>query len=107
MAIATLTWLNVQHRRQEIGLLRTVGIRTWKIASLFLGKALLYSLLGAALGYGLGELGARALESSVTEWNLALLEYVILGAPAVALLFGSLPILHGLLLDPVEVLREQ
>lgn len=110
-AIASLTYLNVRHRRQEIGLLRTVGVGTAKIAALFLGKVVVYSVLGAALGFAFGlllarDLGPRLLDSAVeAEWLL--LPVCLAAAPAVAIVFGLLPILHGLRLDPAVVLREE
>ena len=41
------------------------------------------------------------------DWDLNLLGASLLGAPAIGLAFGALPILHGLLLDPAVVLREE
>ena len=109
--LASLTYLNVRQRRHEIGLLRTVGARTPQIAALFLGKVLLYSLAGAALGALAGALvleplGQHFLETSV-GWDPPLLLGTILVAPLVAVVFGALPICGGLWLDPATVLREQ
>ena len=110
-AIASLTYLNVRNRRCEIGLLRTVGVATSKIAWLFLGKALLYSALGAVFGFLAGTLlaqaiGPRLLDTPVAM-ELALLPGCVLIAPLVALTFGALPIVQGLRLDPATVLREE
>lgn len=110
-AIAALTYLNVRHRRHEIGLLRTVGVGTPRIAWLFLGKAVLYALLGASLGFALGYGAATVWGPGVAagkiELDPLLLGYALAGAPLVAILFGAVPILHGLLLDPAFVLREE
>lgn len=110
-AIAALTYLNVRHRRHEIGLLRTVGVGTPRIAWLFLGKAVIYALLGASLGFALGYGAATVWGPGVAagkiELDPMLLAYALAGAPLVAILFGAVPILHGLLLDPAFVLREE
>ena len=110
-SIAALTYLNVRTRRQEIGLLRALGVGTFKIAWLFLGKVLVYSMLGAGLGFGLGTVASRFFGQGVLqaalEWDPNLLGASLLGAAAIGLAFGALPILHGLLLDPADVLREE
>ena len=56
--IGVLAIMNVRDRRPEIGLLRALGYDTAQVMLLFLGKALLVGLFGAAAGFLLGtELG--------------------------------------------------
>ncbi|MFH0938489.1 MAG: ABC transporter permease [Planctomycetota bacterium] len=110
-AIAGLTYLNVRHRRCEIGLLRTIGVSTPKIAWLFLGKVLFYSMPGAIFGFFVGTviaqtIGPRLMDTPVT-WEPTLLPLCAALAPLVALTFGALPIVQGLRLDPAIVLREE
>ncbi len=49
--IAVLAIMNVRDRRPEIGLLRALGYDTARVMLLFLGKALLVGLFGAAAGF--------------------------------------------------------
>jgi putative ABC transport system permease protein len=106
--------LNVRQRRREIGILRAVGVGGGKIAVLFLGKALLLGLLGAACGFGLGvlltrELGAYVYKFARIEWEFLwpLLPWAFLTAPLIALFAAALPTLNAVLLDPAAALHEE
>jgi len=58
--IGVLAIMNVRDRKPEIGLLRALGYNTASVMLLFLGKALLVGLFGAAAGFLLGtELGLQ------------------------------------------------
>jgi ABC-type antimicrobial peptide transport system permease subunit len=112
--VGTLAYLNVRARREEIGLLRAVGVRSGRIAGLFLGKAALFGLLGAALGFALGtavalgygpglfELTAKKLRPS---WPL--LPWCLAVAPLMAVLASALPALVAVSMDPAEALRQE
>lgn len=52
--VGLLAYANVRQRREEIGLLRAIGVRTGQIMMLFLGKAVLLGLAGGVLGAALG-----------------------------------------------------
>lgn len=110
-AIAGFTYSNVRQRRHEFGILRALGVGTGKIGMLLLLKVLIYSLLGVVLGFVAGTAAAHALGPStvLTEVRTAyhLLYASLVVAPALALLFGALPIIYGLTLDPAVVLREE
>ena len=49
--IAFLFIGNVRERKSEIGVLRAVGVKEWKIMKLFLLKAVIIGVLGAIAGY--------------------------------------------------------
>jgi putative ABC transport system permease protein len=111
--IGILFFLNVQQRRREIGILRSLGITGVRIAGLFLGKALTLGLLGAGLGLGLGALMMFYLgshEFRFAKISLAflppLLPWAFVAAPAAALLAAALPTLHAVLMEPADALRE-
>jgi cell division protein FtsX len=119
VVLATAIWVgllalaNVRERRAEIGLLRALGKSSAMIGALFLGKALLLGLLGAALGLGLGVatvrwFGLHAMQ--LAPGQLAVQAEIVLaalgGAPLVAILASYLPTLSALLQDPAVVLRE-
>jgi hypothetical protein len=110
--IGFLAFLNVRERRGEIGILRALGVRAGQILTLFLGKALLLGVLGAALGYAAGVLvGWRLQEIPAVLmlkdiFNAELLIEVVCAAPAVAGLASWLPALWASQQDPAEILRE-
>ena len=49
--IGVLAVMNVRDRQQEIGIMRALGYDSGRIISLFLGKAVVIGLLGAAIGF--------------------------------------------------------
>jgi ABC-type lipoprotein release transport system permease subunit len=110
--IALLTWLNVRDRRAELGILRAIGLGARQLLAIFIGKAALVGVLGAALG-SLGGLvaGIYAQESIGPEIasRLAdplLLATVFVAAPALAAVAAWIPALLAAQQDPAEVLRE-
>lgn len=112
--IGILFFLNVRARRREIGILRAVGLGGGRIAVLFLGKALIVGLLGAALGFGLGalltyKLGGYLYVLAKVKFKFIreLLPWSFVVAPAVALMAAALPTLHAVTLDPALALREE
>ena len=111
--VGLLALANVRQRRTEIGLLRALGKGSGRIATLFLGKAVLTGAVGAVLGVLLGAgiarwLGTRALEVSADYFPLRLdiLLCALGGAPLVSAVASYLPTLTALLEDPAVVLRE-
>jgi len=112
--VGTLSYLNVRQRREEIGLLRAVGVRSGSIAGLFLGKAALFGLLGAAIGFALGTGVALAhgsgifkLAAKTLQPSWALLPWCLAVAPAMAMLASALPALVAVSMDPAEALRRE
>lgn len=112
--VGLLAWGNVRDRRAEIGILRAIGLRSSQILSIFLGKAVLAGMAGAALGSLLG-LGAGALWQSAAVESpsellgpslLVVLAVVLLGTPLLAALASWLPALWAAQQDPATVLSE-
>jgi len=56
---------SVVRRREEIGILRSIGVSSAQVRWLFLGEALLYGLIGSLLGIAGGLLIARSLLRAV------------------------------------------
>lgn len=54
VAVGLLAFNNVRSRREEIGLLRALGLRTAQVLYVFLGKAVLSGALGGVLGVLVG-----------------------------------------------------
>ena len=112
--VGLLALANVRQRRTEIGLLRALGKGSGTIWALFLGKAVILGVVGAAAGCLLGVwtakwLGVRALSLPADHFyvHYDFLLYALVGAPAVSAVASYLPTLSALLQDPAVVLREQ
>lgn len=112
--IGLLTLGNVRQRRVEIGILRAMGVGSGRIAALFLGKAVLIGVLGAALGFALGT--ALAIRFGPQVFPLTankitpmfnLLSWAVIGAPLLCALASYLPTLVAVSQDPAAVLREE
>lgn len=63
-AVGLLAFNNVRYRREEIGILRALGLRTPQILYVFLGKAVLSGIIGGLLGVAVGVVGGWA----ITQW---------------------------------------
>jgi ABC-type lipoprotein release transport system permease subunit len=113
--IAVMAVTNVRDRRQEIGLLRALGYDTVSILRLFLGKAVLVGLFGAAVGFLLGtglglRFGPRVFEitaKTMLRPELSLLVLSCLLAPLFAVIASFVPAVIAVTYDPAATLREQ
>lgn len=107
-------FMSVFERTREIGLLRAVGWRRWRVLTLILGESLALSLLGGLVGIGLGVVGVfmigRAGSATVlSAWGVhftpdlfvrALVTVVVLG-----LVGGAYPAWWASRLLPLEALQ--
>jgi ABC-type antimicrobial peptide transport system permease subunit len=115
--IALLGFTNVRARREEIGVLRTLGVSAKGILAMFLSRHILVGVLGGALGFCAGVLAAvyfgAALEDTrigITDMDLSVISLLVLsvgGAAVLALIAGWIPTLTAIRQDPAEVLREE
>lgn len=108
-AIALLTLVNVRERKSEIGILLALGVRSGKVLSAFLAKALLTGLLGALLGYAAGFAAAAAWGPSPALWDIfdpTVLLVVLAATPLLSALACWAPALLAARQDPAVVLRE-
>lgn len=53
-AVGLLAYINVRYRREEIGILRALGLRTRQVLVVFLGRSLVSGVIGGVLGVCLG-----------------------------------------------------
>ena len=111
--VGLLAAQNVRERRTEIGVLRALGQHSGRIAALFLGKAALIGLVGAAAGYGIGTAVALKFGPEIFKVTAnaikpepLLLSWAILVGPAFAALVSFIPAILAVNLDPAETLRE-
>ena len=111
VGIVTIMTIAVAERTPEIGLMMALGSQRRMILWLFLGEAVvlavLGSLLGVAIGFGLAQLIRAALPALPVSTPLL---YVLLSGASSALIglaAGVLPARHAARLDPVEALRAE
>ncbi len=112
--IASLSMMNVKDRKREIGILRALGYDTGKLASLFMGKAMLSGIVGAILGFGVGTVLSLAYGPEIFKVtsNMVKPDYELLGlsfliAPAFAALSSFIPTVIAITQDPAQTLREE
>jgi ABC-type lipoprotein release transport system permease subunit len=110
--VGILAALNVRERRAELGLWRALGHGSGRIAALFLGRAALLGIAGAALGYLLGNAiglhyGPKLYPVTAGGFAAehALLGWALLVTPAFAALAAFLPAMIAVAQDPAETLR--
>jgi len=112
--IGILAFTNVRERRHEIGILRALGYGSQKIASLFLGKAVVVGLAGAAIGFVLGTFLAVKFGPSIFKVTanmiapeMNLLYWALIFSPAVCMLSAFIPSIIAVTQDPAVTLREE
>ena len=110
--IAALALLNTRERRAEIGVLRALGQGSERIAVLFLGKAILIGVVGALVGFTLGnglaiQFGQDLfqLTAGQSTWKAGYLPMALLLAPTFAALASFIPAMLAVTQDPADTLR--
>ncbi|HEX5050635.1 MAG TPA: ABC transporter permease [Planctomycetota bacterium] len=100
----------VTQRRAEVGLLKALGADARTIQNLFLGEALLLSMLGGATGLALGEVTSRVLphfapvlRPGMPGWAAGAAAIVAIGA---GLVFGTAPARRAARLEAVDALAK-
>lgn len=108
--IMNVTWIAVNQRTAEIGLLKAIGASAAQVRLLFLGEAGLLAGAGALAGLLLGE-ALLWLGRWIWDFPLHAPWWARLGAAllalATALLFAWLPASRAAALHPVDALRPQ
>ncbi len=111
VGIFTIMTIAVNERRAEIGLLSALGATRRQVLGLFLGEAVVLSLIGGLAGLVLGVGGAKLLGLLVpalpthTSWTYVMAAELI--AVLVGLGAGVLPARHAAAMPPVEALRAE
>jgi len=110
IGIMNIMLVSVTERTREIGIRRAVGARARDIRMQFLIEAVVLSILGGALGIGLGVGGAHLLEH-FAQWPVLVSTGSILlsfgVSCAVGILFGYFPAHKAARLNPIEALRHE
>jgi len=109
MVIMNIMLVAVSERTREIGIRKALGARRRDIMRQFLVEAATLSLLGAAIGIGLGLGGAKLLAmafpflpAGIAPWSIALA--LVVGA-SVGIVSGAYPASRAARLDPITALR--
>jgi len=102
---------NVKERRHEIAILRTLGVRMWKVYLVFAAKSLLLAGLGAPAGYGVAIPAGRWLTGATAPaeavFNPRLLAGLFIASACVSILASLIPVILAGRQDPGLVLNEE
>ena len=108
IGIMNIMLVSVTERTREIGLRQAVGARGRDVLRQFLVEAVILSLIGGAIGIGLGMFGARTI-GDLFQWPTRVSSNAIAIAcgcsAAVGVFFGYYPARRAASLDPIEALR--
>src|SRR5207247_1818013 len=108
IGIMNIMLVSVTERTREIGLRQAVGARSRDVLRQFLVEAVILSLIGGAIGIGVGTLGARMIADTL-QWPTRVSSNAIalaFGCSAViGMFFGYYPARQAANLDPIEALR--
>lgn len=111
VGIFTIMSIAVSERVAEIGLLRAIGAERLVIFRLFLGEALLLSLIGGTGGILLGvvvtQLGSALVPGLPVQlaWNYIWLAFLI--SLAIGIISGVIPAINASRLSPLDALRAE
>lgn len=116
LAVAGILVMNVMlvtvaQRTAEIGLLKALGATSRQMRWIFLTEAAMLSTGGALFGILVGHLGLYALQAAYPEFPLAIPNWALYAAVAVALvtglLSGVMPASRAARLDPIQALSRR
>ena len=112
--IGVLAIMNVRDRQAEIGIMRALGYDSGRITLLFLGKAVIIGLLGAAVGFFIGTALALNFGPGIFKVTAKAIkpEYVwfvwsLIVAPVFAAVSSFIPAMIAVTYDPAVTLREE
>ena len=113
--IAVLGFTNVRARREEIGILRAIGVRSRDVMVMFVSRHVILGVLGGAMGFVAGVLAAvyfgaahEGTQIRMIDMDLSwagLLLASVGGAAALAVIAGWIPTMIAARQDPADVLR--
>jgi ABC-type lipoprotein release transport system permease subunit len=113
--VAVMGFINVRSRREEIGVLRTVGVSSWRIFMLFIWKHIFIGILGGFFGLILGSVlpiilagrDVRAGAIAPIPFWFGMTALALAGSSLLAVIAGWIPAMIASRQDPAEVLREE
>jgi putative ABC transport system permease protein len=108
IGIMNIMLVSVSERTREIGLRQAVGARSRDVLRQFLVEAVILSLIGGAIGIGLGTLGARTIADTFqwpTRVSVNAIALAFGCSAGIGVFFGYYPARQAANLDPIEALR--
>jgi len=112
--VGVLAMVNVRDRQQEIGIMRALGYGSGRITLLFLGKAVIIGLLGAAAGFFIGTAlalnfgpGIFKVTAKAIKPEYAWLIWSLIVAPVFSAVSSFIPTMIAVAYDPAVTLREE
>ena len=111
IGLMNIMLVSVSERTAEIGVRRAMGARQADILVQFLSEALLLSLVGGLIGFGLGVLGAQVVGNLIEELKgmvvvtADIITIAIAISSTVGVLSGIYPAWRAARLQPTEALR--
>ncbi len=110
IGIMNIMLVSVTERTYEIGIRMAVGARGGDVMKQFLVESVVMSVLGGAIGLGLGFASAE-LVGRITGWSTAIattMPIIAIGfSAAVGIFFGFYPARRAAALDPIQALRHE
>jgi putative ABC transport system permease protein len=108
IGIMNIMLVSVTERTREIGVRLAVGARSHDILLQFLTEAVALSILGGAIGLGLGILSSELVTRYLTWPTLVSTNWIFisfLASVAIGIFFGFYPARKAAQLDPIDALR--
>ena len=108
IGIMNIMLVSVTERTREIGIRMAIGARGRDVLTQFLVESIVMSILGGAIGIGVGFAGASII-GRFTGWATTISPETVIVAlvfsAAVGIFFGYYPARKAAALDPIEALR--
>ena len=111
--IGALAWLNVRERKQEIGILRSIGYNSKNLSFLFMGKAVLIGFIGAIIGYLIGTAFSLSIGPDIFKVTAKLIKpdltiflWSVIAAPVFSSLATFIPMMTAISQDPAKIILE-